>query len=257
MKIQHLPIESLKPYERNPRKNDSAVKRVAESIKSFGFNQPIVVDKDLVVVVGHTRLKAAKSLELQTVPVLVVDDIPQERLQAYRIADNKLNELAEWDDDLLYDEVQDIIRNLGNADLTGFSEDELNEILGTQEPAAGHSAYTKKVETPVYTPKGECPPVKDLVNNDRYNTLVAEIRDADIPDEVRSFLLTAAERHRVFDYQAIAEYYCHAEPEVQALMEGSALVIIDFNQAIERGYVKLTDELKDIYAESYGEHESE
>lgn len=125
MKIQQIDINKLKPYYKNPRKNDNAVDKVAQSIKEFGFNQPIVVDKDYVVVVGHTRLKAAKKLEMTEVPTLVVDNISTEKLQAYRIADNKLNELAEWDDDLLLEELQDIVKNLGDADLTGFNVDDL------------------------------------------------------------------------------------------------------------------------------------
>ena len=96
-KIQLWPIEKLTPYENNPRQNDSAVTAVAESIKEFGFKQPIVVDKDGVVIAGHTRLKAAKQLELKTIPVLLADDLTPDQVKAYRLADNKTGELAFWD----------------------------------------------------------------------------------------------------------------------------------------------------------------
>jgi ParB/RepB/Spo0J family partition protein len=91
--------DELTPYNKNPRKNTKAVKRVADSIREFGFNQPIVVDKNDVIVVGHTRWKASKELELTEVPVLAMPDgISDEKVRAYRIADNKLNELAGWDE---------------------------------------------------------------------------------------------------------------------------------------------------------------
>lgn len=124
MIIEQRSIDSIRPYPRNPRRNDQAVDRVAQSIKEFGFNQPIVVDSEGVIVVGHTRFKAAQKLKLTQVPVLVAT-ASNEKLQAYRIADNKLNELAEWDDDLLLKELQEIVANLGDADLTGFDLDDL------------------------------------------------------------------------------------------------------------------------------------
>ena len=95
--IQWLDINELTPYEKNPRDNTKAIKRVADSIREFGFNQPIVVDKDNVVVVGHTRLKASKMLKLTSVPVLYMgDDVDDAKIKAYRIADNKLNEYARY-----------------------------------------------------------------------------------------------------------------------------------------------------------------
>ncbi len=97
MKVENVALQTIKPYEKNPRKNDGAVKGVAESIKRFGFQQPIVVDKDNVIVVGHTRYKAAKKLGLTAVPCVRADDLTQEQVKAYRILDNKLNELASWD----------------------------------------------------------------------------------------------------------------------------------------------------------------
>jgi hypothetical protein len=96
MKIDMLNPADLKPYGRNPRKNDGAVKAVAESIRRYGFRQPIVVDCDMVIIVGHTRWKAAKLLGLSEVPAHIAD-MPKDQAREYRIADNKTNELAEWD----------------------------------------------------------------------------------------------------------------------------------------------------------------
>ena len=108
MQISERLVQEIIPYENNPRNNDEAVDKVAESIREFGFQQPIVIDKDGVVIVGHTRLKAAKKLGLETVPVVVAEDLNEEQAKAYRLADNKTNEFAEWDIDALDIELLDI-----------------------------------------------------------------------------------------------------------------------------------------------------
>lgn len=105
MNVQQVKIEKVKPYDKNPRKNKAAVDYVANSIKEFVFQQPIVVDKDMVVIAGHTRLKAAKKLKLKEVPVVIADNLTEEQVKAYRLADNKTAEKAEWDFDLLTDEL--------------------------------------------------------------------------------------------------------------------------------------------------------
>ena len=94
MNIIEKKIGDIKPYERNPRRNDEAVKYVAESIKNFGFKNPIIVDNDGVIVAGHTRFKAAKQLGLQVVPCVVADDLTPEQIKAFRLADNKVGEIA-------------------------------------------------------------------------------------------------------------------------------------------------------------------
>lgn len=108
MQITELPIKELKPYANNPRKNDAAVQAVANSIKEFGFKVPIVIDKNNEIVCGHTRYKAAKKLKLKKVPCVVADDLSEEQIKAYRLADNKVGELAEWDLELLAEELSDI-----------------------------------------------------------------------------------------------------------------------------------------------------
>ena len=118
MKIENLKVSELVPYEKNPRRNDGAVDGVAESIKQFGFQQPIVVDKNNVIVVGHTRYKAAQKLGLQTAPCVRADQLTKEQVKAYRILDNKLNELATWDLDALAEEL-----NSFDFDFSGFDVD--------------------------------------------------------------------------------------------------------------------------------------
>ncbi len=130
MKIELRALSAITPYEKNPRINDAAVAAVAESIERFGFRQPIVVDEDGVIVCGHTRFKAAQQLGLDTVPVHVATDLTPEQIRAYRIADNKTNELASWDMELLPLELADL-RDAGiDWSLLGFDEDELAKMLG-------------------------------------------------------------------------------------------------------------------------------
>ena len=108
MTIQEILIDDLKPYENNPRKNDSAVEAVKKSIQQFGFKEPIVIDKDNVIVCGHTRLKAAKLLGLEKIPCVIADDLTPEQIKAFRLIDNKTAELAEWDFEKLENELSNI-----------------------------------------------------------------------------------------------------------------------------------------------------
>lgn len=108
MDIKQIPITDVVPYDKNPRNNDDAVESTANSIKEFGWQQPIVVDKNNIIIVGHTRLKAAEKLKLDTVPVLVADNLSEEQVKAYRLADNKTGELADWDMALLNEELEGI-----------------------------------------------------------------------------------------------------------------------------------------------------
>jgi len=128
MEIIQKSIEELIPYINNPRKNDAAVDKVAGSIKEFGFKVPIVVDKDNVIVAGHTRYKAAQKLNIDYVPCVVADDLTDQQIKAFRIADNKVSEFSEWDEELLQLELE------GLDDIfTGFDEWELDSMAKIEE----------------------------------------------------------------------------------------------------------------------------
>lgn len=137
MKVENWNIIKVKPYDKNPRNNDGAVESTANSIKEFGWQQPIVVDKDGVIIVGHTRLKAAKQLNLKQVPVTVAENLTDEQVKAYRLADNKTSELAEWDVDMLDDELNDILNidmeDFG-FDIVGQNDDEVVDDDFDEEP---------------------------------------------------------------------------------------------------------------------------
>ena len=140
MRITEKPIESILPYARNPRVNEAAVTGVASSIEEFGFQQPLVVDSKNVVVVGHTRLLAAKRLNLENVPCVVADNLSETQLKAYRLLDNKLNEKASWDSDLLSLELDDLEDfdfepfEVGDWDVDGESNVNVEEDELPSEP---------------------------------------------------------------------------------------------------------------------------
>jgi DNA modification methylase len=129
MSVELRPLDAVRPYANNPRQNDDAVEAVAESIRRFGFRQPIVVDADGVIVAGHTRFRAAQRLGLATVPVHVATDLTADEVRAYRLADNKTAELASWDTSMLSIEL-DALRGAGiDWTLLGFDEEELAKLL--------------------------------------------------------------------------------------------------------------------------------
>lgn len=127
LKIVYKKLSDLTPYENNPRLNDGAVDAVAKSIEEFGFKVPIVIDKDGVIVAGHTRLKAAKQLAIDEVPCIIADDLSDEELKAFRLADNKVSELAEWDFEKLEAELTDIDFDMSDFGFDFNTIDEEND----------------------------------------------------------------------------------------------------------------------------------
>lgn len=236
MQIVMKSVDELIPYINNPRNNDQAVDAVASSINNFGFKVPIVVDGDNEIVNGHTRLKAAKKLGLTEVPVIVADDLTEEQIRAFRLADNKVSELAEWDMDALKVEMEQITMNMQQF---GFD-------VELEEKAKEESPYTNRIEAPFYEPTGNDISLKELVDTNKRDALVLEIQKSDIPEDIQDFLIMASQRHLVFDYRNIADYYSNASEKVQELMERSALVIIDFDDAIKNGYVKLAENVMEL-----------
>ena len=135
LKIEYVDINSIKPYKKNPRKNEEAIPYVMESIKQFGFKNPVILDKDNVIVCGHTRIESAKRLGITEIPCIYADDLTDEQIRAFRLADNKVGEIAEWDIDLLDTELDDIL----NIDMSDFGfdldleDEEEKEIIEDEE----------------------------------------------------------------------------------------------------------------------------
>lgn len=229
MNIKNVKIADITPYNKNAKKHDKTqIANVAESIKQYGFVQPVVIDSEGVIVIGHCRVLAAKKLGMTEVPCVCVDDLTPEQVNALRIVDNKANESA-WDMDVLKDA-------LTEADMTGFDFD-FN--FGKDESGADNP-YTTVVNIPQYQIQGECPRFEEMYDGFKEKTLIDEIERSSVTDEEKEFLISAAHRHCRFNFTAIAEYYAHATAEMQHLMEESALVIIDVNDAIANGYVRLS-----------------
>ena len=133
MVIIEKKLDEIKPYSKNPRKNEEAVPFVKNSIEKFGFKVPIVIDKKGTIVAGHTRYKAAVELGMETVPCVVADDLTQDQIRAFRIADNKTGEKAAWDNDLLGEELKSLMDKIDFTDF-GFGDFEISILTEDFEP---------------------------------------------------------------------------------------------------------------------------
>jgi len=153
--------------------------------------------------------------------------------------------VGEWDWDALANYF-----DVGELTEWGFSDDELQ--FYEDEP---ENNYSRKIESPIYEPKNEKPPINELFDDSKANELIEEIENSTLSNEEKEFLKNASMRHLVFNYSKIADYYAHSNNETKELMENSALVIIDFKKAIEKGYVKLSEKISDQYFKEYANEE--
>ena len=234
MKIEYISIEDIKPYNENAKVHKvKQIKQVADSIKRFGFAQPLVVDKNNELIIGHCRLEASKELGYTEVPVLKMEELSEKEVKALRLADNKLNE-SEWDMALVLPELKALDTDL--LRLTGFRED---LVLNPDE-----ERYTKKIVPPVYEPSSQKPLLSELYQNLQETQLLEKIKNTPMEQEEAEFLREAVHRLTRFDYKKIADYYANTENEgLKSIMEDLALVIIDYDKAIELGYIKLSNDL--------------
>lgn len=258
MNIVEVSVSSLNPYENNARTHSKEqVEEIAESIRRFGFTNPILVDDKNTIIAGHGRLQGAKAVGLEKVPTLCLSHLSPTEVRAYVLADNQLALNAGWDTGLLAKELNAIYNDDNSLiDLLGFDADYLSSILddenyhGNEGNGGGGedgTDYSKKIEAPVYEPTGAKPEISELLNTEKCLQLVREIKALDIGDDEKQFLIKAAYRHNVFNYQNIAEYYAHSSKQVQDLMEKSALVVIDFDKAIENGFVSMSENILESF----------
>lgn len=149
MEVKEIPVQELREYENNPRRNDSAVDAVAKSIKEFGWKQPVVIDSDNVIVCGHTRFKAAQKLGLEKVPCIIADDLTPAQIKAFRLVDNKTAELSYWDFEKLGFEL-DELKHVGlDLSVLGFDlpHVDVNDFFETVAPKKSDKAKSKNSET--------------------------------------------------------------------------------------------------------------
>ena len=238
--MELVKISKVKPNETNPRFiKDNKFKKLVKSIKEFPEMlklRPIVVNKDMVVLGGNMRLKACKEAGLKDVWILKADNLTEEQQKEFIVKDNV--GFGEWDWDILANDWD--IKELEDWGLDGFPFD-----IDADEK--DEDDYSKKIEVPKYEPKGEKPETVELFDKEKADDFIEKIKASGISKEEKAFLFMAAYRHTKFNYKNIAEYYAHANKEMQGLMEDSALVIIDFDKAIENGYVKLSEDIANQY----------
>ena len=246
LKIQYKPIADLIPYARNSRTHsDAQVAQIAASIKEFGWTNPVLLDGENGIIAGHGRVMAAHKLGETEVPTIELSHMDENQKRAYIIADNKLALNADWDNEMLALEINDLKDAGYDLGLIGFSLDEIKEL----NPEEKENTYTQKVDIPTYEPSAEKPDVKDLFDDTNAFNLIEKIKSSKLPQAEKDFLMLTAGRHVRLNFQLIADYYAHSQREVQELMEDSALVIVDINNAISNGWVNLSKKLDDIYDE--------
>jgi len=230
-KIERVKVQDLKFYPDNPRKHSKEqIEKLAKQIKQVGFNQPIIIDEDNQVMVGNGRLEAADHLNMEELPCIRYSELTQLQKKQLILADNKLNDLSSWDNNL----VDTWLRQLSEADMDAYFDVNFDDLENT---------YSDKIQIPTYEPSEIKPDVDKLVNMKKVKFLIEEINNSDVPADVKEFLRLAAYRHAVFSYKDIASFYANSDKKVQDLMEKSALVIIDFNKAVENGFVEFTESI--------------
>ncbi len=237
---QQVKISKVKGNPNNPRviKNDK-FKKLVKSIKEFPEMlklRPIVVDENMIVLGGNMRLKASKDAGLKEVRIEIAEGLTEEQKKEFIVKDNV--GFGEWEWDMLANEWDSVQLAEWGLDVWENQDDAIVE---------DDNVYTRKIEAPTYEPKNEKPAPHTLYNTDKVEELIDKIKDLKLHNTEQAFLIYAAYRHTVFDYSKIADFYAHSNKEVQELMEDSALVIIDFDKAIENGYVKLTKDIAAAY----------
>lgn len=238
--VTEYPVEDLVPYANNANiHSNEQIAQIEASIEEFGFCDPVGVwenaDGAVEIIEGHGRVMAAKNLGMETVPVIFLNALSDEQRRAYTHVHNQLTRNSECDWETLEREMEDLPDFDWEA--LGFEGD---------DDVVVNDPYTKETNIPHYEVTGEVPELSECYDCDKYKALCADIDTAMVSNEEREFLKLAAARHIVFNYAKIAEYYAQASAETQRQMEKSALVIIDFDDAIKYGYTDLSEAIEEI-----------
>lgn len=268
MRIRQVPVDSLTIDPNNANRHDQAsLDAIRASYETFGQQKPIVINSEGVVIAGNGQLEAARQLGWKKIAV-VESALTGNEATAFAIADNRAAEFSLWDQQELARQLEALqVQDHQLMAAAGYTDDELQSLLqdlrATTSQVHGTATdpetegigpdgkpipglYTRKIEAPIYEPKDPTPPaIEDLYDATKTNQLLDDITAAEFeglisPGEAE-FLRAAAHRHTTIDYQNVAEFYAHADAPLQALIEASALIIIDFNSAIEDGFVRLAE----------------
>lgn len=247
MIIEKIDINDIILPDYNPRKIDEEMfEKLKKSLEEFGYVEPVIINKrNMHVVGGNQRVKALKELGIKEIEAVIVD-LDEKKEKALNIALNKI--IGEWDLEKLEVVLKDIEEDI---ELTGFSEKEINKLFADIEKA---SPYTYKVDAVQYEPKGEAK-LEELVEKEKYMELLEKIEKADCDEEMKEFLKLAATRFLKFNFAKIADFYAEADIEIQKMFEELALVIIDFEDAIAKGFVRFSQRVAELYGEDYEDEE--
>lgn len=273
-------LNEVKLWADNPNEGD--IGAIIESIRVYGYRNTIYLWQENIVKGGNHSVQALRHLlktgwqpDLKSTALREISgewhikwddisDMGKEESDAFGIALNRTTRLGHDDDHKLVELLQHLAQKHPEYMRgTGYSGDDLDELLETlnhpldfsdlREDETQYTNYSRKIKSPVYAITGEKPETSALFNDRKTQALMTEIEAADLDDEIKTFLKIAAQRHTVLHFSKIAEFYAHADRPLQRLMENSALVIIDFNQAIELGFVKLTDRIQALVQDEYGD----
>jgi hypothetical protein len=245
MQIEKIKVDEIIPYADNAKLHpERQIEQIRSSILEFGFNDPIAIDENNVVIEGNGRLMAIKDLGFEEVDCIRIEGLTEDQKRAYILVHNQLTMNTGFDIDILNKELE----RIKGIDMTQF-DFELNIDFDNDIDTGDGNKYTQKVDVPQYEPTGECPDIWELVDSAKADSFLEEIREANITDDEKDFLIKATRRLYEFNYKKIAEYYAQATPEMQEIMEHLALVIIDFDNAIAYGYAQLSAALEEMRAD--------
>jgi hypothetical protein len=280
LKIKKLAMTELINAEYNPRKNlqenDPEYQKIKKSIDEFGYVEPIIVNENCEnnkyrIIGGHQRVKVLNDLGYTDIDCVIIS-LDESKEKALNVALNKIS--GEWDNQKLYE----ILKDFNDDDflLTGFDNQEFkdleeefknfennnNDSSGSGSNDNNENKYTDKIEIPEYTPKMDhAPDINELVNVDKTKELIKLIESKNIKDDkLKHFLELSANRFLTFNYENIAEFYCHQDKETQELMEDLTLIIIDLNKAISNNLVEFSEkinQLRDNYSNDSNDNEVE
>ena len=235
-----LKINELQVNTENPRHiKDDKFKKLVISIIEFPEMlelRPIVIDENNVILGGNMRYRACKEAGLKEVPVKIAKGLTDKQKKEFIIKDNV--GFGEWDWDIIGNEWNSVELSDWGLDVWQNEDDKPEEEI-----------LSRNIKAPAYDVKEEKPEISILYNEKKTKELVEKIKKSKITNTEKDFLIKAAQRHTVYNYQNIADFYAHSNKEVQELMEESALVVIDLHDAIKNGFVQLTNTIKDIYFE--------
>ena len=249
--LRRVPASELLPNPKNWRTHPIAQQDALRGVLAeVGYADALIAretPEGLMLVDGHLRAETTPDAD---VPVLVLD-INEAEADLMLATLDPLAAMAGRDEERLSELLSTVTSD--NATVNALLQTLANgyEPLTIADSEPPDNVYVQTVDTPIYEPSGPPPEIAELSDRSTADEMLREIRDAGLPEEVERFLLDAAERHVAFNFQRIANYYAHAPANVQALMERSALVVIDYDQAIERGFVRLKEDIDAAFHEDY------